>query len=491
MNKYRGTMAGDENPLISCPRTPATGLRDNDLRLRLNELGPAMAGSTPKKTGLEGRRYSVTNQTVSMTPLEDNQHMATDEQGNAWHVVTSKKIRTAKSREQNQLADPIRSQYNKKGWRREGGIMVHRDGRWRYMDDQEIQQYKYMDQARPTVTRPSRRTIPESSPPKQATATTGSGVVRDKPAGQQTVKATATIGSGQARAKPAGQQTDNKKRFTSGTKEPHGSFAKKSNTGGTTQPEQGYVRFTRGPEFWNLTANRIRTARIVPEDPTLAGSTFEDSDINHISHYFTLAKIADFKGDQTMCKLVAQDGMGISFGVIRMRMMDSRGIDWWRSFTATVPPRVTGPDGEPGTRYKFIPPGEDEETVYRVNIKDSTLANPNKQMALDHLMAEWKGVDNPILQAKFRIKIGEVVQRTGATAVWLYMKNGHHEDILEAMNYEITYGLENYSITRASKKPILETEMGDKSKSEEAYDDEIQVLSEQQTAKSWCNRRRR
>ena len=219
------------------------------------------------------------------------------------------------------------------------------------------------------------------------------------------------------------------------------------------------------PRFWDLGSTKMMTARIVPAQPHLDGSELGPKDIAHISsHFVEKTEVIDVE----FAKELDIRDIGITCGVIRIcaKKSDSRHIDWWRKFTSSVPPRVKN-----GTGYKFMAPGEEEEVVYKVYLKDPRFANPDKAEVERIILNNWRR--SPISGAKFRLRLGQYNSASGILPVWIYFQKTQATlMVLEEMKYTVQYGLERYLLIRATRS---QPTIADGDDDQEMTDETVQV----------------
>ena len=158
--------------------------------------------------------------------------------------------------------------------------------------------------------------------------------------------------------------------------------------------------------FWNLGSTRSMTARIIPSDPSKEGGIMDREDVTHISSHLVTAKRQIADGDLA-CKCTPRDYTLNSAGTeIKICLSDMSALNWWADFVKSVPPKVIN-----GSGYKLLAPGQDEEVLWRVHLRDPNLANPDKKIVEHMIWQEWRG--NPIMKANFRITIGKYSVKAG------------------------------------------------------------------------------
>ena len=103
---------------------------------------------------------------------------------------------------------------------------------------------------------------------------------------------------------------------------------------------------------WEAQSNKYMTIRI---QSTKTNLKLTQDDIQHINRTMMRALYAAAEGDLDKWRRLQPDKMSLLHPnlAIRLRLTSEEGIDFWRNFVPTIPPRMEG-----GDRYLFLGPGE-------------------------------------------------------------------------------------------------------------------------------------
>ena len=141
---------------------------------------------------------------------------------------------------------------------------------------------------------------------------------------------------------------------------------------------------------WNSDAVRHSTIRVLADKDN---QTLSQDDIQHLNRLLIRAAFKECKGDMTKYRQLQPDKMSLMqpYFTIRLRLPSKEGVEFWRNFIPTVPPRAEG-----GYKYRFLAPGENLTEKICFFLPDVGLAD-NKQEDLEMLEFCIKA-DNPKLE---------------------------------------------------------------------------------------------
>ena len=329
--------------------------------------------------------------------------------------------------------------FNREGWRRQGNTMVSKWGETREMNNDEKRQYEYLDKGKKDFRKP------EVSAKGKATAgqvSKGTGGRPNPPPPPHEPEKANSVKTSTPVLAPQGQK-----------RQPSDSISPiQPKVRAVEDDEMGDTptvvdRPSSNPNFWELGSTKMMTARVVPSQPHLEGSELDSRDISYLSSHYVEKTDETKMPDIEFVKELDDREIGVSCGMIRicMKKCEKRHIEWWRNFISSVPARVKG-----GTTYKFLAPGEEEECVFKVNLRDPRFANPDKAETERIIRSNWRR--SPIMEAKFRMRIGDFHVPSGTVTVWLYFeKSQNTQQVLNKMKYTVQYGLERFLIKRATR----------------------------------------
>ena len=103
---------------------------------------------------------------------------------------------------------------------------------------------------------------------------------------------------------------------------------------------------------WEAQSNKHMTIRI---QSTKTNTKLSQDDIQHINRTMMRALYTAAEGDLEKWRRLQPDKMSLLHPnlAIRLRLTSEEGIDFWRNFVPTIPPRMEG-----GDKYLFLGPGE-------------------------------------------------------------------------------------------------------------------------------------
>ena len=329
--------------------------------------------------------------------------------------------------------------FNRDGWRRQGDTMVNKRGDIREMNNDERRQYAYQDKGKKEFRRPEL--------PTKGKATVGQPVKDAK--GRQNQPPPSQTANQVKTSTPVQTTQGLKRQHAQGLSDKISPIQPKVRAMADEEMDYPTVvdRPSGDPNFWELGSTKMMTARVVPTHPHLDGSELDSKDISYLSSHYVEATDEVNMPDIDFVRELDDREIGVSCGVIRicMKKCEQKHIDWWRNFISSVPARV-----KDGTKYKFLAPGEEEECVFKVKLRDARFGNPDKSEIERIIRSNWRR--SPIMEAKFRMRIGRFVEQDCSVVVWLYFeKSQNTQKVLKDMKYTVQYGLERFLLQRATR----------------------------------------
>ena len=148
---------------------------------------------------------------------------------------------------------------------------------------------------------------------------------------------------------------------------------------------------------WNSDAVKHSTIRILADKDDQA---LDQEDIQHINRLLMRATFNECKGDLKKWKTLQPDKMSLMHPnfVIRLRIPSKEGVEFWRKFIPTVPPRSEG-----GYKYRFLAPGENLTEKVCFFVHDVSLAE-NKEEDIAMLAFTIRAGNDEFEKTPFKLR---------------------------------------------------------------------------------------
>ena len=210
---------------------------------------------------------------------------------------------------------------------------------------------------------------------------------------------------------------------------------------------------------WNSDAVKHSTIRVLADKDD---QRLDQEDIQHINRLLMRAVFAECKGDMKKWRQLQPDKMSLMHPnmMIRFRLPSKEGVEFWRKFIPTIPPR-----SENGYRYKFLAPGEHLTEKVCFFVPDASLAE-NKEADLEMLAFTIRAGNEEFEDIPFKIRCSGIDKKSHKAVMIMELLTSDRTRCLGPKpdnpevdpEWKIKIGLSTMKVTIAFAKSIAKRE---------------------------------
>ena len=204
---------------------------------------------------------------------------------------------------------------------------------------------------------------------------------------------------------------------------------------------------------WNSDAVKHSTIRVLADKDD---QPLTQDDIQHLNRHLMRATFQECKGDLQKWRRLQPDKMSLMHPnfVIRLRLPSKEGVEFWRSFIPTVPPKSEG-----GYKYKFLAPGENLTEKVCFFVADAKMAE-NKPEDLEMLAFTIKAGNDGFEQVPIKLRCTGIEKKSCKAIMIMDIPTADRLRCLGPKpdnpdtdpDWKIRIGLSNHKVTVAYSK---------------------------------------